>query len=75
MLEHLPDGRLVRFTHAGHDLLRMRTTAVVRIVAALARGGTAEAERVGEHVRHARPRSERALARAARLVPGPATPE
>lgn len=74
MIEHLPDARLVRFPHAGHDLLRMRTTAVVRIVAALARAGTAEAERVAEHVRHVRPRSERALARAARLMPGPTIP-
>lgn len=67
LLAGLPDARLVRFRHAGHDLLRLRTRAVVRIVAALARGGTVEAAHIGEQVCHARPRAERALALAARL--------
>lgn len=74
LIEGLPDARLVRFPHAGHDLLRMRTRAVVRIVSALARGGTAEAARIAERVRHARPRAEQALALGARLSPGPRFP-
>jgi len=71
LVDRLPDARLVRFPHAGHDLLRMRTRAVVRIISALARGGTAEAARIAEQVRHARPRAEQTLALLARLRPGP----
>lgn len=63
LVDGLPHISLVRFPQAGHDLLRLRTSAVTQIAAALARGGLPEVERVAERVRHTRPRGERLTVR------------
>lgn len=56
LAERLPDAALIEFTQAGHDLLRMRSSAVTAIAAAMARGGLQHAVASGDRVRHHRPR-------------------
>jgi proline iminopeptidase len=70
LLARLPDARLIRFPHAGHDLLRTCTRASAAILAGLARDGLDGAERAAATAGLARPPHwERWAARAAAVVP------
>lgn len=54
----LPNARRIVFTHAGHDLLRLRTRTCAPILAGLARGGLDGAERAAAPAASRRPRWE-----------------
>jgi proline iminopeptidase len=69
LLAGLPDARRITFTHAGHDLLRLRTRACGEILEGLARDGLEGAERAATATAHLRPRWEPWAARLAAGLP------
>lgn len=69
LMAGLPTAQRVRFPHAGHDLLRLRTGACARILAGLARGGLTGAQRAAAEVAGARPVWEPWAARLVSLAP------
>ena len=65
----LPDVRRITFSHAGHDLLRLRTQACGPILAGLAHGGLQGAERAAAATADLRPRWEPWAARLTARLP------
>lgn len=69
LVNGLPSARRITFSHAGHDLLRLRTAACGPILAGLARDGLQGAERAAAATARRRPRWEPAAARLAAVLP------